>query len=285
MNKTTIEMAMNISPLHVISLGAGVQSSTMALMAAAGEISPLPSVAIFADTQAEPQSVYTWLDWLETQLPFPVHRVTAGSLADSGVDMRVTADGRRYAKTSIPVFTVNEDGSKGMVTHRSCTLYFKIRPIRRRVKELAGIKRGERSVKVIQWIGISRDEAHRMKPSRDKWQENRWPLIEAGLTRNDCLEWMRRHGFPEPPRSSCVFCPYHSNAEWRRLKDEEAEAFRQAVEWEKRLQEAKENSDSFKSKPFLHRSCVPLDEVDLSTAEERGQGSLFGNECEGVCGV
>ena len=42
-----------ISPIHIISLGAGVQSSTMALMAACGEITPMPQCAIFADTQAE----------------------------------------------------------------------------------------------------------------------------------------------------------------------------------------------------------------------------------------
>lgn len=51
-------------PIHVISLGAGVQSSTMALMAAKGEITPMPTAAVFADTQDEPQSVYRWLDWL-----------------------------------------------------------------------------------------------------------------------------------------------------------------------------------------------------------------------------
>ena len=37
--------------LRVISLGAGVQSSVMALMAAKGEIGPMPDCAIFADTQ------------------------------------------------------------------------------------------------------------------------------------------------------------------------------------------------------------------------------------------
>lgn len=68
-------------PLHVISLGAGVQSSAMALMAARGEITPMPVAAIFADTQAEPQGVYTWLDWLEKQLPFPIYRVSKGNLA------------------------------------------------------------------------------------------------------------------------------------------------------------------------------------------------------------
>ncbi len=76
---------MNKEPIHLLSLGAGVQSSTLALMAAAGEVTPMPLAAIFADTQAEPPSVYRWLDWLEKQLPFPVHRVTAGDLAAKAV--------------------------------------------------------------------------------------------------------------------------------------------------------------------------------------------------------
>jgi len=54
----------------------------MALMAAHDEIAPMPVAAIFADTQAEPKAVYEWLDWLEKQLPFPIHRVTAGKLEE-----------------------------------------------------------------------------------------------------------------------------------------------------------------------------------------------------------
>ena len=67
---------------HYISLGAGVQSSTMALMAAAGELTPMPEAAIFADTGSEPATVYRWLDYLEKKLPFPVCRVGAGSLRE-----------------------------------------------------------------------------------------------------------------------------------------------------------------------------------------------------------
>ncbi|WP_206689871.1 hypothetical protein, partial [Streptococcus pseudopneumoniae] len=75
----------NLTPFNFLSLGAGVQSSTMALMAARGEIEPRPTAAIFADTQAEPASVYRWLDWLKTEigrspLPFPIIQVTRGSL-------------------------------------------------------------------------------------------------------------------------------------------------------------------------------------------------------------
>ena len=51
---------------HVISLGAGVQSTTMALMAAHGLLTPMPIAAIFADTGAEPEPVYDHLDWLSS---------------------------------------------------------------------------------------------------------------------------------------------------------------------------------------------------------------------------
>lgn len=36
---------------------------------------------------------------------------------------------------------------------------------------------------------------------------------------------------------------------------------------------------------YLHRSAVPLDEADLSTAADHGQLDLWPNECEGMCGV
>jgi hypothetical protein len=36
---------------------------------------------------------------------------------------------------------------------------------------------------------------------------------------------------------------------------------------------------------YVHPQRVPLDQVDLSTAEDRGQLNLFINECEGMCGV
>jgi hypothetical protein len=41
----------------------------------------------------------------------------------------------------------------------------------------------------------------------------------------------------------------------------------------------------FRGLQFMHRSMKPLDQVDLSTAEDRGQINLFNNECEGMCGV
>lgn len=275
-------------PIHIISLGAGVQSSTMALMAARGEITPMPQCAIFADTQDEPMQVYDWLDWLEAELPFKVHRVTRGRLSETALAMKRTADGRIYSKTDIPFFTLNSDGSQGKIPHRGCTRDFKLGPLMKKARELGNIKRGQKTVGVVQWIGISSDEIMRMKPSRDAWAECRWPLIEKRMSRRDCLLWMARHRYPKPPRSACVFCPYHNNEEWFRLKMEAPNDFLKAVRFEEQLQRTKSQSSNFRSIPFLHRSLKPLKEADFRTKvqiEDEDQLNMFNNECEGMCGV
>jgi len=271
-------------PIHVLSLGAGVQSSTLALMAAHGEVTPMPTAAIFADVGAEPASVYRWLDWLEKQLPYPVLRVKRGNLVDSITTPRLRKDGTGWwVHCNIPAFVKNADGTNGMV-QRQCTETFKIEPLRKAVRELAKVKRGEKNVRVIQWIGISLDEVHRMKESRERWQENRWPLIELRKNRHDCLRWMESHGYPKPPRSACVFCPYHSNREWRRLRDEEPEAFAWAIEIEKKYQAAKAKG-GIHGQLYLHSKRIPLETVNLDDDNDPKQNWLWGNECAGMCGV
>lgn len=274
---------------HYISLGAGVQSSTMALMCAAGEITPMPDGAIFADTQAEPKKVYEWLDWLEKQLPFKVYRVTAGNLWHENMRQRVSKkNGKTYYKYFVPTFTLNPDGSTGMLP-RKCTTDFKLVPIYRTLRKLAEVKRGEKEVRVVSLIGISLDEAHRMKPAKHPWVENRYPLVDARITRTACLAWMRSHGYPEPPKSACVFCPYHDGKMWLRLKNEEPEEFARAVQFEKDLQSISEKQ-GIRGREFLHSSHVPLEQVDFRSLDEKNgqtflEGFQFGNECEGMCGV
>lgn len=281
-------------PLTVISLGAGVQSTTMALMAAHGEIGPMPDCAIFADTQAEPKEVYDHLHWLMSPsvLPFPVNIVTAGNLAEDSLKLRVSKkSGKTYQKRLIPMFIKNPDGTKG-IFNRRCTSEYKVREIVKGIRSIAGgsaVRAWNRDrpnePMVESWIGISTDEAYRMKPSSEPWIVNRWPLIEKGFSRRDCLRWMQLHGYPTPPRSACVFCPYHNDHEWRRLRDEQPDEFAKAVAWEREAQRVSESDETLKGRPFLHASLVPLDQVDFSTAEDRGQLNMFNNECEGMCGV
>jgi hypothetical protein len=272
------------TPFTFLSLGAGVQSSTLALMAAKGEVGPMPDAAIFADTQAEPQSVYRWLDWLEKQLPFPVHRVSRGSLTEESLTVREFKNdpSRKWIKSLIPAFIKNPDGSKGIMG-RQCTWSYKIEMIDKTTRKLAAIKRGQKEVTVTQWIGISWDELQRMREGRQPWTQHRWPLIERRMTRRHCLEWMESNGYPEPPRSACIYCPFHSDHEWRSMTRED---FALCVQFDKDLRAAKSQGHNRAGLPYLHASLKPLDEVDFSTDIERGQGVFdFQTECAGMCGV
>ena len=64
-------MIQNKKTLRVLSLGAGVQSTTLALMINQGEL-PMVNCAIFADTKGEPKYVYDHLNWLKNKLKFPI---------------------------------------------------------------------------------------------------------------------------------------------------------------------------------------------------------------------
>ena len=260
--------------MNIISLGAGVQSSTMALMAAKGEITPMPDAAIFADTQWEPKEVYEYLDFLIKSLPFPVYRVTAGNLRQGAID-RSNTSGRRFA--AVPWFMSMPNGDAAM-GRRQCTKEYKLAPVKRKIVELSGGKRKRGGTTV--WIGISRDEASRMKPSRVKYIVNRWPLIEKLMTRNDCERWMQKNGFPKPFRSSCLGCPFHSDHEWRAIKSN-PEYWADVTEVDRAIR----NQPGSRGQQFMHRKLIPIDQVDFSTDADRGQLNMFENECEGMCGV
>ena len=269
--------------LRMISLGAGVQSTTMAMMAAHGLLTPMPHVAIFADTGWEPKPVYDHLDWLcSGVLPFPVHRVSAGNLRDNVLARRNTTGG---SFATVPWFTINPDGSKGM-GRRQCTSEYKLKPIMHRLRDLLMVERRRRipAGTVEVWIGISTDEASRMKPARQAWQTNRWPLIEAGMSRAKCLAWLKEHGYPEPPKSSCIGCPFHSDAMWKEMKEKRPGEWADAVAVDAALREGHQDK-KYTGVEFMHDSRVPLPMVDLRTDGERGQLNLFENECEGMCGV
>lgn len=278
---------------NVLNLGAGVQSSCLALMAAKGEITPMPDFAVFADTQAEPTEVYDWLDWLEKQLPFPVYRGTHGNLekdsltfTKAGSKSKNYKEGERYMRRLIPVFGQMPNGDVVAALGRKCTADYKIKPIEKAIKKHCEIARGQKEATVTQWVGISWDEVQRMKESNKPWTQMRWPLIEKKMSRRDCLEWMERNGYPEPPRSACYFCPFHSNTEWRRLRDEDPEHFQKAIEFDRRIRKMGEGNSGLRMSVYLHRSCKPLDEIDFNSPEQNGQESLdFLSECEGMCGV
>ncbi len=272
--------------LTVISLGGGVQSTVLALMAAQGAFDRIPDCAIFADTKWEPPSIYSHLDWLAGQLPFPLHIVDNGrSLRD---DVRaLTNHSGSHNYVDIPVFLKGTGGQADGIGRRQCTTNYKIRPIRRKIRELLGVRPRRRvpaGTTVELWLGISTDEFSRTRPSRERWMRNRYPLIEAGMSRRDCLAWWAARYDRPLERSACVGCPFQSRRRWVETTRRWPELFREAVEIDAGMRDRL----AFAKEPYLHPRRIPLaeavrlDKTELGTEMERDG---FVNECEGHCGV
>ena len=268
--------------LTVLSLGAGVQSTALALMAARGEVVPMPDFAVFADTGWEPREVYDHLDWLMDELPYPVHVTSNGNIYK---DLKDSAtEGSRIANP--PFYTQSAKGEKGILK-RGCTTEYKVIPVIRKIREVMGFQKGQRikDLHCTNWMGISLDEASRMKESGEKWITHRWPLIEKRMNRHDCLLWMEKNEYPKPPRSACVGCPYHSNDYWRHLKKNSPDEWDEACDMDDLIRNGinKKSAKDFQAeKLFTHPDMVPLREVDLRTDVDKGQ-LTFLDECDGVC--
>lgn len=264
--------------IEIVSLGCGVQSSTMVLMAAAGQIKPMPDAAIFADVGWEPDEVYQYLEYLKPRLPFPIYVVSNGNIRE---DMLAASKGQTRSANP-PFYTKAVSGKGEALLRRKCTEFYKIRPLVSKIRELLGFKKGERvkKARAISWIGISTDEMTRMKESQIAWNDHRWPLIEKGMSRQGCLDWMEQNGHPPPPRSACIGCPYHHNKVWREMKNNQPHYFEDAVDFDKGIREGFGGSQS---QCFVHRSLQPLDEVDFRNDVDFGQMTML-DECEGMCG-
>ena len=268
--------------LTVISLGGGVQSSVMALMAARGLIKPMPDYAIFADTGWEPKQVYRHIAWLETQLPFPVRKVSRGNIRE---DILAGTNSTGQPFHSIPAFVRDTNGNKSMVK-RQCTREYKLAPIEVELRILLGLGYREpvpRGAYVELWIGISYDEVFRMKPSRETWIDHYWPLIDNRMSRSDCQKWFNdNYQGRNLPRSACIGCPYHTDAEWVEMKLSDKESWDDAVFIDASLRTS-DRAQRFGGEMYLHKSMVPLG--DIAHFPDTRQYALFGDECEGMCGV
>lgn len=271
-------------PLAVLSLGAGTQSTVMALMAEQGyDGMPKPDLAIFADTGWEPPEVYDHLEWLKSQLSYEIVTVSAGNIRD---DLLRGRNPRGHRFMDIPAYLTEPDG-KATVSKRQCTSDYKLDPIKQELRQRLGLEKGQRAPKgsqVEMWLGISTDERARQKPSREEWITNRWPLIEREYSRAQLYQWFRqRYPERELPRSACVGCPYRSNSEWKHLIDHDPKSFADAVFVDKALREMPHLRELSKGAAYLHRSRQPLDEVDFSNTKDYAESMQ--EECEGLCGI
>ena len=274
-----------VDTYRVLSLGAGAQSTAMALMAERGEFGlEKPDIAIFADTGWEPPAVYEHLEWLKEQVSFEVRIVSAGDIKEN-LKKGIMPDGSKFI--GIPVFLQKSDGGSGLM-RRQCTTQYKLNPIHRELRsifELEPRRPVPKTVRVEMWIGISVDEIARAKPSREDWIRKRFPLIDLGFSRAQLHGWFQER-YPERnlPKSACVGCPYHSDAVWKDLKANDPDSFMEAVEVDIELRSNPNiTALTTNAQAYLHRSRKPLAVVDFDGV--KGYQDLMDDECDGLCGI
>jgi len=266
-----------IPSLRLLSLGAGVQSSALLILAARGDL-PRLDAAIFSDTGWEPRAVYEHLDRIEREVAkpagIPIYRVSSGNIRNDALD-----PDHRFA--SMPLFVRNRDGGDGM-TRRQCTSEYKLKPIKQKTRELLGAEPREDGKPgrvpngrfAEQWVGISTDERDRaldkdgtLKTGDVKYSRNRYPLLELGMDRDQCRALLTAHGFGQTPKSACIGCPFHSNMQWRQLRDKNPEEWADAVEFDASIRagsaRANANGQPLLGQAFLHRSRMPLDQAPI----------------------
>ena len=267
--------------IHVLSYGGGTQSTALLLMALKGEINGvIPDYIIFSNTGWEPESIYNWVekvnDYIKKEYGREIIITDGGNIRTDLINAVQT--GSRVA--SLPFYTLNEEGKKGMV-RRQCTAEYKIDPVKRKVRDLLGYKPRQRVKEIVHmWKGISVDEMQRMKPIPDKWIEAEHPLIDVvNMDRSECISYVENEGLGTPAKSSCIGCPFHDNRAWLELKRNDPKAFADACE----IDDLIRTMPKLKSKCFLHKSRQPLRDVDFN--ENQMEIDDFNNECDGMCGV
>lgn len=273
--------------LRLLSLGAGVQSTTLALLACEGSLRGLDA-AVFADTGWEPKAVYDQVNRLAdelTRVGIPLHRVSRGNIRTDTID-----PSKRFLSlpwyTLAPEGTVNPNctacGGTGGVSgdscrrcregmgRRQCTAEYKLAMINRKARELLGasapkFRRVPRGRVAQQVIGFSTDEVHRINDRRaNRYTIQRYPLVhEFNMSRRDCERWLKAVGWGHTVKSACIGCPMHGNAMWRDMRDNRPDEWAEAVAFDHAIRKGGARGPKLKGEAFLHRSRVPLAQAPI----------------------
>lgn len=251
--------------IHAFSFGGGVQSTAALVLAAQGKLPATddsnrwdvflfanvgeraehPATLAYVEQHAKPFAEQHGVELVEVQ-----KRLRDGTRHD-------LLDHIEAPNKSIP-FPVRMNN--GMPGKRSCTADFKIAVIAKELK-----RRGATDdAPAIVGIGISMDEIQRAKgwgevDPRSPEQIREYPLLRLGLRRRDALRIIADAGLPEPPRSACWFCPFHSLDEWRRLRRNEPDLFAHAVSVERMLNDRQ--AAMGRQSIWMTRYAQPLDQV------------------------
>jgi hypothetical protein len=249
--------------------GGGTQSCAIGALIVQGEL-PKPDVALIADTGRECATTWEYLNTVLnpalSKVGVEIERVSAAEFGYGGTEL--------FSKTDellMPVYSTQTAGEVGKLK-AFCNRWWKLDSMRVYLSRVHGITRS----KYRSWIGFSLDEQRRYFRMMDGEEFKKgliwFPLVERRLRRHHSIELVKKMGWPEPPRSRCFMCPNQSDAEWREVRDNRPHEFAEAVKIDREIRQRDPHA-------WLHRTAVPLDQADLTEADD-----LFNRACDsGAC--
>jgi len=245
-----------------LSYGAGMQTFALLVMAEHGDIEI--DEVVFADTGAEHPETYDHIEKVAKPIcdrigiSFTTVRMEKSVDDISGLNAeelanykkmlattseiesrteRIAARSRYNEANGIPKRTVTSLRDEMMARRRVpsinpstrwCTSDAKIEPIYKGFVRPAQA-RGEYVKPATAIIGLGYEELTRMYDPHLSEYVVEYPLIERKMKRQDCVDYVHRHGYESPPKSGCYFCPFQGRDQWKQLRKDHPDLFRDAM--------------------------------------------------------
>lgn len=257
--------------LKILSCGAGMQSTALALMSCANKLIkdnrstgfgfsyegrvPVYDLVVFCDLGLEPDWVYSQVYFIKEAcewagIPFVI--------LDSNLYEDYLRDFGKKRVVSIPFWSMDPEGKKGKMM-RNCTLDYKINLIQKYVRwECLGYKKGQRikpeDIKAHEMhLGFSKEEERRCKDNPNKMFVNKFPLCDMGLVRADNYAYIKDVWGLETKASACCFCPFHTNYFFDYIKRNNKDEYDKTVAFDEMLEREQPNTKIL-SKLYISKS-------------------------------
>lgn len=271
--------------VKILSCGAGMQSTAMALMSCENALAikegrdipnaeiPVYDLVIFCDLGLEPA-------WVATQWEFIKDACDKAGIPHKTLDTdlygHLMANFGERRTVSIPWWTLGDDGKKSKMP-RNCTIDFKVEMISKYIRwEVLGYRKKQRLQEYDKkahemHMGFSLEEKRRCKPSPNPMFINKFPLVDMGWTRANSYAYCLDVWDLKTKASSCTFCPYHTNHFYQYLKENNPDDYAAVVEVDHLLRD-KNPKPPMDSDLYISRSRKRLQEL---TPEECNDYKTF----------
>lgn len=250
----------------VLNFSGGKQSTALLYKVLWGELDkPDPFIVLNADPGMENSRTYAIINSARKDCDREgvlFETVSGPSLRD---DLLGVPKSEETRIDNPPYWVVDEKGKRGRLTQK-CTGVYKIAPmdryIRQYLRDHFGINPLSKRLPyacVEKWIGFTKDEAHRIKPPKQKYMRFRYPLVEEGMKKSDTVQWYIDRGITIPPTSVCNACFANGAEMFQDMYHNRPAEWEEAVRIDESIRDMRHLGIT--GTCYVYRGCVPLTEL------------------------